>query len=640
VDRAHGQAFRLIALAVALLALVVFAFGFLISLTLPYGDWDAMAYGAWSRMIADHWPHLRFAAASAVDYHRPFFYALQGTVWRIFGFHQSLGRLLSLAFAVLLGVSLGLIAWRSVPRRYAELAAAIAVAVLVILASFERFIVSGLTDIPAAAMIALTAALLFVPRLGRARLPLVGVAACLALLTKPSVATALVGLIAAVLVGPRADLRRRLPAAGAIAAGTVIALIYDIVQARYVHLSLHTFMTTGTDGFYAGLSAQLRHDVLLDTSWLGADLRLLLTFAIAYALARVAPRSTHRISTGVALVIALVWSWLGPHLAGRGGGLVPGAGGSVQEVAVIVLAASLLFAFAAPADAVADRLQLTRLLVWVAPPLVIWAWYGVYDDRLASPAWPPLVLLMVRALLPAFAGAVVQRRLLVAFPAVALLVLAGYATENMNGLGSAGWRSLNDTLGNGPGLRSLALGGDFASELDALKSQVQPGDTIVTADGRLEFYYLSQVSLVGASSCSALRRPGRTVFMLLESDESQAVNGARADPKYWESCRTPKLTKVTERPGAFALFVTGPVCTPAAPTPGLSIEFGRFKTEAAAEKLLAQAKGDGFREAIVEQLGCGSYRVVEHGVPNKAVGESIVAEAKSAHLNATIVSGP
>src|SRR4029077_539806 len=99
--------------------------------TLPYGEWDAMAYGTWSRLIADHWPHIRFAAANAVDYHRPFFYGLQGTIWRVFGFHQSLGRLLSLGFAMLLAAALGFIAWRSVSRRYAEVAAAVAVALVI-----------------------------------------------------------------------------------------------------------------------------------------------------------------------------------------------------------------------------------------------------------------------------------------------------------------------------------------------------------------------------------------------------------------------------------------------------------------------------------------------------------------------------
>ena len=639
-------AFRLTAVAVALVALAVFALGLLVSVALPYGEWDAMAYGTWSRLIADHWPHLRFAAASAVDYHRPFFYVLQGTVWRLFGFHESLGRLLSLAFAVLLATAVAVIAWRSVPRRYAQLAAAVAVALLITLTSFERYIASGLSDVPVAAMLALTAALLCVRRLGRARLPLVGLGACLSLLTKPSASTALLGLAAAVLVGPRADIRRRLPAAGAIAVGTVVALVYDLVQARYVHLGLRTFMTTGTDGFYAALSAQRRHDVLLDGSWLGADLRIMLWFAIAYSLVRLLPRSTHRIAVCVALPVALVWSWLGPRLAGSSGGFVSGSEGTWQRIAVVVLAAAVLFALAAPGDAIPDRLDLARLLVWAAPALVVWSWYAVYDVRLLSPAWPPLVLLMMRALLPAFAGAVVRRQALVAIPAVALLVLAGFATENMSGLGSSGWRSLDSALGDDASLRSLGLGGDFAAELDALGPQVRPGDTIVTTDSRLEFRYLSQVSWQPPRSCSQVRRPGRTVLVLLESDEERTLYGAKAESPYWEACRKPALTKIAERPGAFALFVTGtPLadvggCGAPPPTAGLAVEFGRFRTAIAAEQLRTRAEHLGFVQAVVEQLGCASYRVVEHGVPSRDVGGSIVAEAKTAHLEARLVGSP
>jgi hypothetical protein len=643
-DTRGPVAFRLTALAVAVVALVVFASGALVSVVLPYGDWDAMAYGTWSRLIANDWPHLHFAAASAVDYHRPFFYVLQGTVWRVFGFHESLGRLLSLAFAVLLGAAIAFIAWRSVTTRYAQLAAAVAVALLITLASFERYINSGLSDIPVAAMLALTAALLYVRRLGGARLPLVGLAACLSLLTKPSALIALLALGASVLVGPRTDLRRRLPAAGALAAGTAVALIYDFVQARYVHMGLRAFMTSGTDGFYAALSAKVRHDVLLDGSWLGADLRLLLSFAIAYSLARLVPRSTHRISVCVALPLALVWSWLGPHLAGASGGLVPGSEGPWQRIAVLVLAASLLFALAAPNDAVASRIELARLLVWIAPILVVWAWYAVYDVRLVSPAWPALVLLMTRALVPAFAGAYARRQALVAVPALALVVLAAFATENMSGLGTSGWQNLRAALGNDAALRGVGLGGDFGAELDAVIPQVHPGDRIVTADSRLEFRYLSQVSWQAPQSCSQLRRPGRTVFVLLESDEERTLYGAKANSGYWERCRTPKLTKIVERPGAFALFVTGTPradlggCGASTPTSGLAVEFGRFRTAAAAARLLAQVKGLGFGEALVEQLGCASYRVVEHGVPSEAVGNSIVAEARTAHLRAKLVA--
>ena len=554
-------AFRLTALAVGLVALVVLGFGMLISIVLPYGEWDAMGYGVWSRLIAEHWPHIRFTAASAVDYHRPFFYALQGTLWRIFGFHQALGRVLSLAFAVVLAAAVGFIAWRSVARRYAELACALAVAILITLAWFEHYIASGLTDIPIAAMLALTAAIFYVRRLGRARLPLLGLAACLSVLTKPSALTALAGLGAAALLGSRAGLRSRLPAVAAMAAGTTVGLVYDIVQARYVHMGLRAFLTDGTGGFYASLNARVRADVLLDSSWLGADLRILLVFAVVYALARLAPRSTHRISVGGALAVAVLWSWLGPRLAGTGGGPVPGTGNRLEQIAVLALAASLLFSLAAPAGAIPSRLELGRLLLWMAPSLVVWSWMAINTDRLSSPAWPPLVLLMMRALLPAFAGAAARLQVLVALPAVSLLVLAAFATVNMNGLGTAGWRTLSESLGNNEALQSLAVGGDFGAELDALKSTVRPTDTIVSVDGRLPFYYGSRATVFGPQTCGQLAQagagPGRLVFVLLESDEEQALYGAKAGSQYWRNCRSPKPTMVTERPGAFALFTEG-----------------------------------------------------------------------------------
>jgi hypothetical protein len=230
----------------------------------------------------------------------------------------------------------------------------------------------------------------------------------------------------------------------------------------------------------------------------------------------------------------------------------------LEQAAVITLAASLLFALAAPADSIPGRLELARLLVWLAPPLIVWSWFAVYTDRLASPAWPPLMLLMARALLPAFAGAAARLQLLVVVPAAALLLLAALATESMNGLGTVGWRSLTDSLGDTASLQSLAVGGDFGSELAALQPVVRPGDTIVTVDGRLPFYFGSQVALYGPQNCGQLRRPGRrTLFLLLESDEERTLYGAKAGSPYWQKCRSPTVTKVTERPGAFALFVVG-----------------------------------------------------------------------------------
>jgi hypothetical protein len=135
------------------------------------------------------------------------------------------------------------------------------------------------------------------------------------------------------------------------------------------------------------------------------------------------------------------------------------------------------------------------------------------------------------------------------------------------------------------------------------------------------------------------------VFVLLEDDELQEEFGQRASSAFWQACKNVKLTKVAERPGAFAIFVNGAprvASTGCGSNPpadqGLAIEFGRMATLAKANALLKHVTGVGFVEAKVEQLGCSSYRVVETGVPNKQVGQSIIAEAKRAGFPVTLVS--
>jgi hypothetical protein len=546
--------------ALAALSVLFFAVALLLAIALPYGDWDAMAFGTWSRLIADHWPHIRFAEVGSDEYHRPLFYVAQGTAWSIFGFHPQLGRVLSLLFSVTFLISVAWTAARTV-RVDARLAAALAAVVVMLIAAFDRYVSGGLSDIPAAAMVAATAALLLIPSLGRAQLPLVGIAAALAALAKPSSLPALVGLAAAVLVGTRLDLRRRAWASGAIAAGTCLGLAYDEMQARYVHVSLLDFLTAGTGGggFYARLADENRRRVLLDGGWLGSELRVVLVFALVYAVTRLFLR--HRPAVMTAFPAAIVWSWLGPHLAGATGARVGilGADGWFPQIAVLVLAGSLLFAVAAPAEAVPDRLQLVRALIWAAPPFLVWALRVVYDNRLLAPAWPPLVLLIVWVLLPAFAGARIRREWLVLVPTAGLVILGAYAVQNIDGLGQSGWRQLRagglSGLSNSALMRNIGLGGDFAAELNALAPQVRKNDRILTFDGRLRFFYLSQVDYAPPQSCSQVDH--HRVFVLLESDELRAIYGKRATSGFWEACRGSRLTKVDERPGAYAIFVNG-----------------------------------------------------------------------------------
>ena len=238
-----------------------------------------------------------------------------------------------------------------------------------------------------------------------------------------------------------------------------------------------------------------------------------------------------------------------------------------------------------------DRLRLARLLAWAIPTLVLWGMNAVYDTRLLAPAWPPLVLLVVWTLLPAFAGAQKRSEWLVAVPTAAMLVLVVLAAYNINGLESSGWQQFRSVglsgLTDAVRMRNIALGGDFSAEIDALAPQVGPHDRILTYDGRLEFFYLDQVDLAAPQSCSQLA--GHRLFVLLEDDETQKLFGRRDDASFWEACRNVTLTKVAERPGAFAVFVNGAPRSASsgcgAPTQtdqGLAIEFGRVKTAAQA----------------------------------------------------------
>jgi hypothetical protein len=318
-----------------------------------------------------------------------------------------------------------------------------------------------------------------------------------------------------------------------------------------------------------------------------------------------------------------------------------------EQASVLGLGLALALSLAAPAEAVPSRSTLARGLLWATPPFVAWAWLAAYDVRLLAPAWPAIVLLIVLALLPAFAGARALRPWLVAVPATAAVVLALYAIYGINGLGRPGWQSLRaggiSGLGDTGQLRNIAVGGDFAAELNALTPQVGSHDRIVTVDDRLEFLYLGRIDIDQPRTCSDLA--DYDIFVLLESDEVQAEYGTRVtSPSFWESgCTHPPLTLVGDRPGAFAVFVTGRPrpesggCG-ASPLPGLLVQFGPvFATQTQAETLLAKVVGVGFEQARVDQLGCALYRVVYPRIPNASVGEEMVREAQAAKLEARLV---
>ena len=307
-----------------------------------------------------------------------------------------MGRLVSLAFSVLFVVSVAWLASRTASG-YRRFAAALAVVVVLTIWYFDRYIAAGLTDIPVAAMIALTAALLCARRLGRAQLPLVGLAAALSVLTKPSALPALLGLGAAVLIGHRSDFRRRAFALAAIGLGTAAGLLYDLSQAHYVHMGLRSFLTVGTTGLTH--SSPIRTESACCSTALGWGLTCASSSGSLSSTRSAARTSPIGLPTWSHYRSPRPGRELGPHLFG--GAWSAGRDPRHRNAArrsrspFSSSAASLLFAVESPAEAVPERLRLARLLAWALPTLVLWGATAVYDTRLLAPAWPPLVLLVV-----------------------------------------------------------------------------------------------------------------------------------------------------------------------------------------------------------------------------------------------------
>jgi hypothetical protein len=133
--------------------------------------------------------------------------------------------------------------------------------------------------------------------------------------------------------------------------------------------------------------------------------------------------------------------------------------------------------------------------------------------------------------------------------------------------------------------------------------------------------------------------------VLLESDEVRTIYGSRASPGFWRACQGRPLVLVAERPGAYAVFVNGPLrqtvggCGAPAPVSQLAVEFGsHYRTATQATTALKRVTGLGFVQAHVDDVGCANYRIVETGVTDAAVGNSVISEARKAHLDARLVN--
>ena len=541
-------------LAGACVALAGFVAGAaLLAVTLPYHQWDSFGFGDWSLAIAQHgkFDPLFAGPQSAA---RPLFYELQGLVWSVTGISFTAGRLLSLVFAVVLAGSVYRLA-RAVTGTRLE--AALALSVVLAVVPFSEQALTGQTDVPAAAMVALAAALACRRPQGRLALAALVVAAAAAVLTKQTVLLALAPLAVFMLAGPLRDLRHRLRGpAGALSAGLALGLAYDLVMAHRFGTSLSVFLREGTGGIWAQLAAATRTDAVLRADVLGSGLRLPLTFALFYSGLRLV-RLRHRPATLLALGAGLAWCIAGPLAAGVPNGAFsrPEDGFTLVGFALVLAAAALLSEHDAP-----KRSTLALALGLGLPTLVAWVDSATYTERLAAPAWPGLALLLGCVLGAGIRG---LARAGTAFALAPLLVVAmavWMSLASLDGLHGAMWveyRSLGvGGLGDSARTMHVVLPA-LQSTLATVESQIGAG-RVVTGDPMFPYFLPGRVDTSTPGRCSDVK--GETVFVLLTGNESitEARQAGRlATPEQWSACRSPKLRQLSDGTNGYAVFAVG-----------------------------------------------------------------------------------
>ena len=552
---------RLLFIGVFVVALVAAVLvGGVLAVTFPYHDWDAFAFGDLSRAIADGRYSITDFGPAVVQ--RPVFYVLQGWSWAIFGLSFTAGRLLSLGFFIILVVSTARLPRVSGSGHRLELA--LAGTVVLCIPAVTNYAVAGLSDVPAAAMLAATAAVALTTRGGRAR----GVGLCLltllAVLTKPSVLVPLAGLLLALAVidagRDRLRFRRRTDrelgaTLAPLAVGLVIGLVLHGLAAARLGVGMVDYLTAGTGGYWSERAASERWDAVLRVDVLGPALRLPLAFVILYAPLRGLGLS-HRLSATGSLALAALWTIVGSAIAAEGDRPLWSPEATFAWIGFLVLLA--LFARANNDDA-PTRLHLTQFSLIALPPLVVWAYATPYADRLAATAWPGLAVLV------ALVVAVPVRRLAqtagvaAAAPAIVLCVALWASFASFDGLSSDQWREL----------RSLGVSGiqDDNRTLNIVLPAIQESNELIesamgsdgrlsTSDPRFSYWFPHRVNVDYVTTCAQL--DGYAAFILLTSDESRAqveAKGGSGDPAWWAQCKHPQLRQASDGANGYAVFL-------------------------------------------------------------------------------------
>jgi hypothetical protein len=599
--------------------------GVMLAVTFGYRSYDALAFGEWSRLIAET-GDLYAGGPGAVWLHRPLFYVTQGGLWYLFGFHEWIGRLLSLSFAVLLAGSVFVLGRRA-GRDLLD--GALALGVLLVSSVFAIQALSGLSDVPAAATVGAAGVLVFGHRVGRGRQVSIAIAAAVAVLAKPTTVVPLLALACAAALGDRAAVRGRVTLRVApLLLGTAVGLAWDWYQARRIGMSLPGFMREGAGGYWSELADARRWDTLASMDWLGPGARALLVFGLVYGVLRTVG-APHRPTAWAAAASAALWWVIGPYLATREWTYYPFDDASTLSLAAQIVLVLVLFAAPfAPDELAPSRLWCARLTVWAAPGVIVWLAFRPDDPRLLGSAWAPLVVLIAASFGTVVRGAAAFRPSLLLAPAAALAVLAMADLASVDGIPRDTWREIRQAgiLAWFDHDRMAGVGhSPFDDEVEAVKRHAGEDGRISSFDGRLNYHFPGRVESGFPTTCADLRQ--FRVLVLQQSDEARrfaADAGAPADPTDWLMCTNPRVHAVRAQEGEYAAFVIGtppdPMPTPDScrvdvhPGQDLDAVFGADLTLPEARELRARAARGGYVTSRVERTGCNEFKVVVTGV--------------------------
>jgi len=616
---------RALAWATGIVGLIFLVPAVFAAVVLPYRYWDSLAFGSWSRSIAEGrnlWDN-----ASVFELSRPVVYVPQGLAWRYLDDGDWIGRLYSVSLAIALVIAIWMLAARlSSWDGAAPVARSIAVGVLLGSSVFAGLIAAGMTDIPVAAGSAATAAVLWhAPT--RWLVLVVAALAAVTVLAKASGLLALAGLAVAVLI---LNGRRAVPGILGVGAGVGIALLYDAWQASRLGRSLTDFLSAGNEQYWLDRGAAARWDALARAEWLGPSVRLLIVYGLVHGVARAAG-ARPRIALAVGAAGALLLSIGGPVVADERAPH-PFDGSVLGLVAWLAIAVAISAAPFLARDDPIDRRVYLALLAWLAPTAVVWAWSRADEVRHLAPIWPAFVLLTTAGLVGvSFALARLRPAAFVA-PALAVLLMAASNVPSIDGLGRTGWRGLLDLGWSGWTERSEVENyawGPFSYVVALARENVGSSDLVVTSDGRLSYFFPGRVDVRYARTCKELQ--GARFFSILTSGESVVLanrEGQPLEPIGWIQCASPPVELVGEQAGIYAAFVVGqPPARPTTPgdcriagTTGNLDDavFGRDLTYRDAVALQDRALAVGFAGTRLERIGCSRFRVVVTGIPEDA----------------------